>query len=115
MNTKIGIAILAVACIGLAVALVVLKHQADAQQMASTSTITDFSNQIVDANVSIRDLNQANLILSNDLATNRQASLALSNQLSEQLTATAGTSPPRRPRSRAPSSKSRTSTNASRV
>jgi len=83
MNSKIGIAILAVACFGFAVAVVVLKHQADAQQATSASTILDFSNQIVKANVSIEDLNQANLNLSNDLATNREMSRALSNQLAE--------------------------------
>ena len=81
MNTKIAVAILAVACIGFAVALVALKHQADAQQTVSASTINEFSNQIVKDNISIEDLNQANLNLRNDLATNRQMSLALSNQL----------------------------------
>lgn len=83
MNTKIAIAILTAACFGLVVALVALKHQAEAQQTASASTISDFSNQIVKANVSIEDLNQVNLNLRNDLATNRQMSLVLSNQLSE--------------------------------
>ena len=87
MNTKIGIAILLVVCCGFAVALVVLKHQADAQQAASTSTILDFSNQIVKANVNIEDLNQVNLSLNSALATNREMSLTLSNQLAE----TAGT------------------------
>jgi predicted nucleic acid-binding Zn-ribbon protein len=81
MNMKLGIVILAVACFGLAVALVVLKHHADAQQTESADTIVDFSNQIVKANVNIEDLNQANLNLSNDLATNRETSLELSNQL----------------------------------
>jgi len=57
------------------------------QQEAATSKILDFSNQIVKANVRIEDLSQANLNLNNDLATNRQMSLALSNQLTE----TAGT------------------------
>jgi len=83
MNTKVGIAILAVVCLGFAVALVVIKHQADTQQAENAITILDFSNQIVKANVSIEDLNQANLNLNNDLATNRQMSLALSNQLTE--------------------------------
>jgi predicted RNase H-like nuclease (RuvC/YqgF family) len=83
MNTKIGIAILAVACLGFAVALVALKHQADEQQTASASTISDFSNQLVKANVSIEDLNQANLNLNNDLATNREMAHALSNQLAD--------------------------------
>jgi DNA repair exonuclease SbcCD ATPase subunit len=85
MNTKIGIAILAVVCAGLAVALVVIKGQADKQQTASASTIGDFSNQLVKAAGSIEDLKQANLTLNNDLATNRQVSLALSNQLASQL------------------------------
>ena len=83
MNTKIVIAILAVASLGLAVALVVFKHHADAQQTETANTIVDFSNQIVKANVNIEDLNQANLNLSNDLATNREMSLTLSNQLAE--------------------------------
>jgi chromosome segregation ATPase len=83
MNTKIAVAILAVACLGFAVALVALKHQADAQQAANTGTINEFSNQIVKNNISIEDLNQANLNLRSDLATNREMSLALSNQLVE--------------------------------
>jgi chromosome segregation ATPase len=94
MNTKIGIAILAVACVGLAVALVVLKQHAEQRQTASAIAIGDFSNQLVNANVSIEDLNQANLTLHNDLATNRQNSLVLSNRLtalSAQLSETAGT------------------------
>lgn len=91
MNTKIGVAILAVACVGLAVALVAIKRQAEAQQKDSANTIVDFSNQIAKANLHIEDLSQANLSLNNDLATNRQMSLALSNQLSAQLAETAGT------------------------
>jgi chromosome segregation ATPase len=91
MNTKIGIAILAVAGVGLAVALVALKHQAEKQQKDSTSTILEFSKQITELTAHIEDLDQKNLILSNNLATTRQTSLTLSNQLSEQLTETAGT------------------------
>jgi predicted RNase H-like nuclease (RuvC/YqgF family) len=91
MNTKIGITILAVACIGFAVALVAVKRQADAQQKDSANTIVDFSNQIDKANIHIEDLSQANLTLNNDLATNRQVSLALSNQLVEAATTLATT------------------------
>ena len=86
MNTKIGIAILAVACAGLVVTLVVIKGQSDKQQTASASTIGEFSNQLVKANISIEDLNQANLTLRSDLATNRQTTLVISNQLATQLT-----------------------------
>ena len=91
MNTKIAVAILAVACLGFAVALVALKHQADAQQAANTGTINEFSNQIVKNNISIEDLNQANLNLRSDLATNREMSLALSNHLVETVGTLAGT------------------------
>ena len=83
MNTKIVVAILAVACLGFAIALVALKHQADAQLATNAGTINEFSNQIVKDNISIEDLNQANLNLRSDLATNREMSLALSNQLVE--------------------------------
>ena len=91
MNTKIGIAILAVACLGLAVALVALKKQADDQQKTSATTIGNFSNQIVSANGQIDELSQANLTLKSDLAASRDTALAVSNRLSEQLTETAGT------------------------
>ncbi len=83
MNAKIGITILAVVCVGFAVAVVVIKQQADARQAENVSTIADFSNQIVKANANIADLNQANLNLSSDLATNQVLSQALSNQLAE--------------------------------
>ena len=83
MNTKIGIAILAVVCVGLAVALLALKNQAEKQQTASAIVISDFSNQIVNATVSIEDLKQKNLSLNNDLATNRQITQVISNQLAE--------------------------------
>ncbi|MGA2852814.1 MAG: hypothetical protein ABSE90_01585 [Verrucomicrobiota bacterium] len=91
MNTKTGVAILAVACIGLAVALVAIKHQADVQQKDIASKIVDYSNQVTKANIHIEDLSQENLSLNNALATNLQKSLALSNQLSERLAETAGT------------------------
>jgi hypothetical protein len=81
MNAKIGIALLVVACIALAVALVSLKHQADAQREQNVSTISDYSNQIVKASANIVDLNQVNLTLSNDLVSAREVSLTFSNQL----------------------------------
>lgn len=81
MNAKIGIALLIVACIALAVALVTLKHQADAQQEQSVSAIGGLSNRIVAANANINDLNQVNLTLSNDLVSARETSLSFSNQM----------------------------------
>jgi chromosome segregation ATPase len=94
MKTKIGLAILAVACVGLAVALAVLKHHAEDQQKASAATILELSNQIFEAGITIEDMSQKNLALNKDLAANRQESLVLSNlslSLSNQLAETAGT------------------------
>lgn len=83
MNAKIGVAILVVACLGFAAGLVVLKHQAEAQQARNVSTILDFSNQIAKASANIEDLSQANLKLSSDLATNRLVAQEFSNRLAE--------------------------------
>ncbi|HEX5399847.1 MAG TPA: hypothetical protein VFY06_12460 [Verrucomicrobiae bacterium] len=90
MNAKIGLAILAVACAGLAIALVVVERQSSDQAKASSGTITEFSNQLVDAHEQIIGLNQANLSLTNALAASREQSLAVSNQLTEKLADTAG-------------------------
>jgi hypothetical protein len=90
MNAKIGTVLLVVACVALAVALVTLKQQADAQRVQSASTISEISNHVAQARLQNEELKQANLNLNNDLATNRQMSLALSNQLTAQLTETAG-------------------------
>ena len=83
MKTKIGFAIVALACLGLVIALVVVQHRADEQRTESASKIDDLSNQIVKASAQVEDLNQANLNLNSDLATNREFSLQLSNQLVE--------------------------------
>jgi uncharacterized protein (DUF3084 family) len=81
MNKKIGIAILIVACVGLAVAVVVIKSQLTAQQKKDSDTILEFSNQLDEANININDLHQTNLKLNNDVATNRLVLSVLSNQL----------------------------------
>ena len=87
MNTKIGTTILLVACVGLAVALVIFKAQTKQQQQKATDTILDLSNQLGEANGSITDLRQTNFKLNSDLATNRETVSELSNHLAE----TAGT------------------------
>jgi predicted RNase H-like nuclease (RuvC/YqgF family) len=72
MNTKIGVAILAVACFGLAVALVAIKRQAESQQKDSANTIVDFSNQIAKANIHI----EASLQSAQQQITNRDERIA---------------------------------------
>lgn len=72
-----------VVCAGLAIALFATKKAADDQRVTATSTILEFSNQLVTANISLNDLRQVNLILTNDLATTRETSATLSNSLTE--------------------------------
>ena len=83
MNTKIGIAILLAACVGLAVVLAVVKSQDNKQHGEDAKKISDFSSQLDEANTNLNDLRQTNLKLNSDLATNRAAALELSNSLTE--------------------------------
>jgi len=94
MKTKAVIILLAVAAVGLAVALLVVKKQGDDQHAADVSSITDLSKQVVDANKHLDELGQANVALTNDLAVSRQqlaATGAQVAQLSNSLTAAAAT------------------------
>ncbi len=84
MKIKIAIIILAVVCLGLAIALVATKKQSDEQHKADVVAIGDFSNQLISARSSINDLNQLTLTLTNDLAASQQQ-LALSQQEAAQL------------------------------
>ncbi len=84
MKIKIAIVILAVACLGLGIALFATKKQGDEQHATDVSSIVDFSNQVVNANVQLNDFRQTNLALTNDLAAAQQQ-LALSQQQADQL------------------------------
>jgi chromosome segregation ATPase len=82
MKTKIVIILLAVAAVGLAIALIATKKQSDEQHTVDVSAISSFSNQVVEINEQLKDLSQANLELTNDLALSRQQTSDLSNSLS---------------------------------
>jgi chromosome segregation ATPase len=81
MKSKIVIVLLAVVCVGLGIGLFTVKKQGDEQHSADFSSIVDFSNQVVQANLKINDLNQINLALTNDLALSQQQVVQLSNSL----------------------------------
>jgi chromosome segregation ATPase len=83
MKMKIGLVILVAVCVGLLIALIATKKAADEQHKTDDAAILDFSNQLVTAHTSIDDLNQANLVISNDLASTRDAFVAVSNNLVE--------------------------------
>jgi len=81
MKIKIAIVILAIACIGLGIALYATKKQGEDQHTVDVNSINVFSNQVVEANEQLKELSQANLALTNDLALSQQESLDLSNAL----------------------------------
>ena len=83
MKIKIGIIVLAAACIALLVALFATKRAAEDQRSRDNSAILDFSNQLVSASTSVNDLRQVNLMLTNDIAELHQAAAVLSNNLIE--------------------------------
>jgi chromosome segregation ATPase len=81
MKLKMGAAVLAAICVVLAVVLIVINNQADVQQKKAAGTISDLSNQVVNANDEVIGLHQVNLMLTNDLAASRQDALTFSNNL----------------------------------
>jgi chromosome segregation ATPase len=80
MKKQLGIVILVVLCVGLLIALVVGKKQADTQRKKDADTILDFSNQLTTASASLDELRQVNLVLTNDLDASRQTLATFSNQ-----------------------------------
>ena len=91
MNTKTLIAILAVACVALGIALIAIKYSGDTQHDKDVSSIVDFSNQVVNADQHIDSLNQVNLSLTNDLMLSQQQATELSNSLATAATTLANT------------------------
>jgi chromosome segregation ATPase len=83
MKIKTGVAILVVACVGLVIALLVLKKQADDENKKDADAMLDFSNQLTTATANLDDLRQVNLMLTNDLAMSRRELLSLSNSFNE--------------------------------
>jgi len=84
MKFKVAIVILALACVGLAIALFANKKQADDQLAKDANSINEFSNQVVEASERLKELGQVNLTLSNDLSSSQQQ-IALSAEQMAQL------------------------------
>ncbi len=81
MKIKIAIIVLIVACAGLGISLFATKKQGDEQHATDIASINVFSNQVVEVNDHVKELNQANLALNNDLTQARQQSAELSNNI----------------------------------
>jgi chromosome segregation ATPase len=83
-------AVLAIVCLVLIIALVVVKHGDDAQHDADAGAVNDFSNQLDSAQTRISEYHGTILILSNSLNVvsnsldeSRSATLTFSNHLAE--------------------------------
>jgi chromosome segregation ATPase len=85
MKIKTGLILLAVVSAGLLIALIATKKQSDDLHVKDTAAILEFSNQLDTANINLNDQRQVNLMLTNDLASTRQAFVETSNNLSSQL------------------------------
>jgi hypothetical protein len=72
MQMKVIIVILAVACVGLGIALFATKKQAEDVHTTDVTSIDDFSNQVVATSKHLDELGQVNLTLSNQLASSQQ-------------------------------------------
>jgi chromosome segregation ATPase len=83
MKIKVGIVILVAACAGLLIALIATKRQTDDARLKDATTILQFSNDLDTANLTLNDLRQVNLMLTNDIENTRQALEAASNNLVE--------------------------------
>ena len=84
MKIKVVIVILALASLGLGIAWLLTKKQADEQHASDVNSITEYSNQVVDAHEHLKEAGQVNLTLSNDLASSQQQ-LTLSAEQAAQL------------------------------
>jgi chromosome segregation ATPase len=81
MKTKLVIVVLAVVCVGLAIAFFATKQQSEGQHVVDVKSIGDLSNQVVTANQKITEINQVNLELKNDVLLSQQQLTLLSNNL----------------------------------
>jgi chromosome segregation ATPase len=83
MKFKLGIIFIGVIILVLVTALAVTKKQAGDLHLQSTTALLELSNRLDAAGVTLDDLRQRNLTLTNDLATTSQRFEATSNNFSE--------------------------------
>jgi chromosome segregation ATPase len=83
MKIKMAIVILTVVCAGLAVALIAAKKTTSDQLKNNAAAILDISNQLVAANDHVNDLQQVNLVLTNNFIASQRQIAALSNGLTQ--------------------------------
>jgi chromosome segregation ATPase len=83
MKNRMGIIILTVACVGLAIALVVSQTNASKDLQKAQQESLDNSNHWVETTEKLDDQRKVNISLTNDLASRVQDLAAVSNQMME--------------------------------
>ena len=83
MKNRMGIIILTVACVGLAIALVVSQTNASKDLQKAQSEVLEKSNHWVKATADLDEQRKVNTTLTNDLAARMQDLTALTNQMTD--------------------------------
>ena len=83
MKNRMGIIILTLACVALAIALVVSQSNAAKDRKDAETTILRKSNDLVQTQVKLEDLRNVNSTLTNDLAARIQDLATLTNQIDQ--------------------------------
>jgi chromosome segregation ATPase len=83
MNFKLGMIFIIVVILVLVVALAVTKKQGEDRHLQSTELLLELSNRLDTAGVTLDDLHQINLTLTNDLASMSRKFETTSNNLSD--------------------------------
>src|SRR5579862_3871401 len=83
MKNRMGIIILTVACVGLAIALVVSQSNASKDLQKAQNEVIEKSNHWVEATANLDEQRKVNTSMSNDLAARVQDLTTLTNQMTD--------------------------------
>src|SRR6266446_1419178 len=73
MKNRIGIVLLVLVCLGLAIALITINHQANQQKSVDTQTIKTLSNKVNEAYGQVQDQKQYAAGLQQDLESQKKS------------------------------------------
>lgn len=88
MNTRIGVIVLAVVCLGLGIGLFATKKKANDQKELDSDTIFSLSNKWVSTSDELTEQRNVNVQLSNDISNRNAQVQVLTNHLTTQLAST---------------------------
>ncbi len=79
MKNRIGAIVLIVICVGLSIALIVIKNQASQEKAKDTDSIQRYSNQVASTTEKLDEQKKVSEMMEKDLATQRNAFVELTN------------------------------------